>query len=187
MCGIIFDRPKQRPVLIRAVSGGLEVLVDQGIGARVQGKVARLLAFAGDFQVRHAPARMSEIPNLELAQLRPPQRVIEERRQDRAIPLVLDGVLTGRAEQFAGLMVAERRRFALTALSPRPLDALDGVMGDGVLLAEVFEKRRERRQAMPDSRATQPRARSSRQAMTWALVTTRSSSGRAMPAKPMKS
>jgi hypothetical protein len=39
----------------------------------------------------------------------------------------------GRFEQFARLVVADRRRLAFTAFGPRPLDAFDRVVGDGVL------------------------------------------------------
>jgi len=38
-------------------------------------------------------------------------------------------------------MVAERRRLALASFSARPLDAFDRVVGDGVLVAEIFEQR----------------------------------------------
>jgi hypothetical protein len=127
--------------------------MDQGICARVQGKVARLLALAEDPKVRHAAARMVKIPNLELAQLVTPERVVEKRRQDRAIALVLEALARRRGKELSCLVVPKRRRFALTAFRPRPLDPFDRVMGDGVLLAEVFEKGGERRQAMPDGRA----------------------------------
>jgi hypothetical protein len=113
--------------------------VDQGVGPRMQGKIACLLAFAGDPEMRYTPARVSEIPNLELAELGPPQRVVEKRRQDRAIALVLEAVTTGCGEQFPGLVVAQRRRFPFTALESGPLDAFDRVVGDSVLLAEIFE------------------------------------------------
>jgi hypothetical protein len=36
-------------------------------------------------------------------------------------------------------VVAERRRLAFAALGLGPLDAFDRVMGDGVLVAEIFE------------------------------------------------
>jgi hypothetical protein len=50
-------------------------------------------------------------------------------------------------------VIAKRRRLAFAALRPRPFDAFDRVMGDGVLVAEIFEQRRERRQPMPDRAA----------------------------------
>jgi hypothetical protein len=85
--------------------------------------------------------------------------VVEQGGQDCAIALVLEAVTTRRGEQFTSLVVTQRRRLSFAALTPWPLDAFDRVMGDGVFLAEVFEKGGERRQAMPDSRAAQPRAR----------------------------
>jgi len=39
---IVFDRPKQGTVLIGAVSRRLEVLVDQGVGSRMQPAVASI-------------------------------------------------------------------------------------------------------------------------------------------------
>ena len=38
----------------------------------------------------------------------------------------------------------------------RPLDAFDRVVGDGVLLAEIFEQRGQRGQPVPDRRAAEP-------------------------------
>lgn len=52
-------------------------------------------------------------------------------------------------------MVADRRRLAFAALRLRPLDALHRVMRNGVLLAQVLEQRRHRRQAVPDRRAAE--------------------------------
>ena len=52
-------------------------------------------------------------------------------------------------------MIAERRRLAFAALGARPLDAFDRVVGDGVLVAEIFEQRRQRREAVPDRAAVE--------------------------------
>jgi hypothetical protein len=106
--------------------------------------------------VRHAFARMPEILDLQLAQLLAAQRVEQQRRKDRAVALALDRVFLRRCEQLARLMIADRRRLAFAAFGPRPLDALDRIVGDGVLLAQIFEQRGERRQPAPDRRAAQP-------------------------------
>ena len=158
------------------------------MGARMQRQIARLAALAGDFQVRHAFARVAEILHPEFAHFLAPQRVEQQRRQDGAVALALDGVRVGRGEQVARLMIADRRRLAFAAFGLRPLDAFDRVVGDGVLLAEIFEQRgseasRCRIVAPPSSR----RRSSSRQAIRCARVTVRNSSGRRMPAKRMKS
>ena len=65
----------------------------------------------------------------------------------------------GRVEQLARLMIAERRRLAFAAFRLRPLDAFDRIMGDGVLLAEIFEQRGERREPVPDRAAAKPAPR----------------------------
>ena len=62
---VVADRPEQRAGLVEAVPGGVEVVVDQPMGAGVQRQIARLAALAGDFQVRHAFTR---VPNPQLAQ-----------------------------------------------------------------------------------------------------------------------
>jgi hypothetical protein len=50
---------------------------------------------------------MPEIPpHFELAELLPPQRVIQKRRQAGAVPPVFESVITGRREQFAGRVPA---------------------------------------------------------------------------------
>ena len=92
--------------------------MDQFVGPGVQRQIAGLLAFAGDDQVRDPRPHVSKILDLELAQLFTAQRVIEQRRQDRAVALFLDGFSAGCREELAGLMVADRRRLAFAALGP---------------------------------------------------------------------
>jgi hypothetical protein len=94
--------------------------------------------------------------HFEFAQFFAAQRMEQQRRQDGAVALALDGVRVGRGEQVARLMIADRRRLAFAAFGLRPLDAFDRVVGDGVLLTEIFEQRRQRRQPVPDRRAAKP-------------------------------
>ena len=70
--GVVLHRPEQRTIFIGAVPGGVEIIVDEAIGAGMQRHVARLAAFAGHFQMRHAFARMSEVADLQLAQFLAP-------------------------------------------------------------------------------------------------------------------
>ena len=58
--------------------------------------------------MRDAAPRMAEIPQLQLAQILAAKRMIEQRRQDGAIALLLAGFSGGRGEQLARLMVTER-------------------------------------------------------------------------------
>ena len=106
--------------------------------------------------MRHPFARVAEILHLQLAQLLAPQRMEQQRRKNGAVAPALDGVLVGRCEQVARLMIADRRRLAFAAFGLRPLDAFDRVMGDGVLLAQIFEQRGQRSQPVPDRRAAEP-------------------------------
>ncbi|MGO9390570.1 hypothetical protein [Rhodoblastus sp.] len=91
--------------------------------------------------MRDTFARVPEIPNLELAELLAPQRVKQERRENGAVALAIDRIVRRCREKLAGLVIAERRRLAFAALCLRSLDALHRVMGDGVLVAEIFEQR----------------------------------------------
>src|SRR5208283_2866567 len=115
-------------------------------------------------------------------------RVEKQRRQDRAIALALDGVFLRRGQQFARLVIAERRRLAFAAFRLRPLDAFDRIVRDGVLLAQMFEQRRQRGEAVPDRAAAKSAPyQVVAAAMMCARVTMRNSSGRLMPVKRMKS
>ena len=73
--------------------------------------------------------------------------------------LLLMRVVCGRRQQLARLVIAERRRLAFAAFRLRPLDAFDRVVGDGVLLAEIFEQRGQRREPVPDRCCRRARAR----------------------------
>ena len=153
---LFLHRPEQRTVFIGAVPGGIEVIVDQRVRAGMQRQIPRLAAFAGNSEMRHAFARVLNILHLQLAQFLAPQRVEQQRRQDGAVALALDGVGLRRIQQFARLMIADRWRLAFAAFRLRPLDAFDRIVGDGVFLAEIFEQRGERREPMPDRAAAKP-------------------------------
>ena len=64
---VVTDRPKQRAVLIRAVAGGLKVVMNEGLGAGMQRQIPRLAAFAGHLEVRHAFTGVLRVFHLELA------------------------------------------------------------------------------------------------------------------------
>ena len=87
--------------------GRLEVIVDQRVGAGVQRQIPRFFALAGDLDMRDAAACLIEVTYFELAEFFPAQCVIQQRRQDRAIALALDGLLIGSGEQLARLVIAQ--------------------------------------------------------------------------------
>ena len=87
---VVADRPEQRAVFVGAVAGGVEVIVDERVGAGMQRQIPRLAAFAGHLEMRHAFARVPEVLDLELAQFLAPQRVEQQRGQDGAVALALD-------------------------------------------------------------------------------------------------
>ena len=55
-------RAEEGAVVVGAVPGRLEVVVDQLVGARMERQIPRLLALAGDLEMRHATPRVPEIP-----------------------------------------------------------------------------------------------------------------------------
>jgi hypothetical protein len=132
------------------VPGRFEIFVNQRIGAGMQRQVARFVALAGDLEMRHAAPCVLEILDLQLAELVAPKRVIQQRRQDRTVALVLDPVFGRRCQEIAGLVIADCRRLAFATFTARPLDAFDWIMGNSVLVAKILEQRRQRRQPVPD-------------------------------------
>ena len=73
---------------------------------------ANLVALAFDAQVEDA-FPLLEIAHLQFAQFFPAQAVVEQRRQDRPIPLPFQGVFGRRVEQGPRLGVAQGRGQAL--------------------------------------------------------------------------
>jgi hypothetical protein len=65
---LFFTARNSAPV-VGAVAGSVEVIGDKPVGAGKERQIAHLAAFAGHFEMRHAFARMPEIPDLELAEL----------------------------------------------------------------------------------------------------------------------
>jgi hypothetical protein len=141
------------------MSGGVEVVVDERIRAWVQRQISDLAAFAGHFEMRHAFPHVPEIPDFERAQFLAPLCVKQQRRQDGPVALALQRVRLRRGQQRACLVITERRRFACAAFRPRPLGACDRIVGDGILLAEIVEQRREQGEPVPDRAAAKPAVR----------------------------
>src|SRR4051794_32973382 len=121
----------------------------------MQRHITGLATFAGHFEMRHAFARVPEVPNLELAQFLAAQRMEKQRRENGAVALAANAVVGWRIEQLARLMIAKSRCLAFAAFRLRPLDAFDWVMRDGVLLTEIFEQRGNRREPVPYSAAAE--------------------------------
>jgi hypothetical protein len=70
---VVADRAEPRTVFIGAVPGGIKIIVNERGGAGMQGQIARLAAFAGNSEMRHAFPRVLKILDLELAQFLAPQ------------------------------------------------------------------------------------------------------------------
>ena len=84
---VVANRPEQRAGIVLAVPGGFKIFMNERMGAGMQRQIARLAAFAGHLEMRHAFARVPEVPDLELAQFLAPQRMEQQRRENGAVAL----------------------------------------------------------------------------------------------------
>jgi hypothetical protein len=185
---VIANRPEQRAAVVLTVSGGFKVFMNERVGAWMQRHIAGLAAFAGHLEMRHALARVPEVPNLELAEFLAAQRMEKQRRENGAVALAANAAIEWRIEQLARLMIAKGWRLAFAAFRLGRSTPLTGLC-----VTAFFSHRYSNSAAIDASRfrivlpPSSRRTRSSRQAMTCARVTIRNSSGRAMPVKRMKS
>jgi len=142
---VVAEWPKQRAGFLAAVSGQLQVIMNEAAGGRMQRHIAGLAAFAGHFQVRHAAPFLLEVFDFQLAQFLAPQRVIEQGGQNRLVAERPQRRSRRRVQQLARLVVAERRGAAFETVVLRPLDAFHRIMGDRVFVAQIIEQRGQRR------------------------------------------
>ena len=95
---VVADRAEQRAGLVGLMTGGGDVVVNERIGAGMQRHIPRLAALAGHPKMRHALAGVLAILHPQLAKLLAAQRVEQQRRENGAVALALDGVVGWRVE-----------------------------------------------------------------------------------------
>ena len=147
--GVVPDRPKQRAVRVGCVAGRLEVGLDPPRRLGGDRQEPGLAAFPVHPEMED-PFPQVEVAHLQLAQLFPAQPVIEERRQDRPVPDALERGFGRRVQQPPRLGVRQRRGQPLGVAGPRPLHPVRRVVADRVLLAQVVEQGRQRRELAAD-------------------------------------
>ena len=122
----------------------------------MRGHEADLAALAVHAQV-FDPTPVLQVTHLERAQLGPAQPVVKQHRQDRPIPLALEGVRRGCVEQRTSLPVTDGRRLPLARVARRPLHATQRIEGHSVSFAQMIEQAGQRRQLSADgSRCVAP-------------------------------
>jgi len=121
----------------------------------VQRHIAGLAALAGHFQVRHAAPPVPEVLHRQFAQLFAPQGMVEQGGQYGSVAFHAKRIPSGCIEQLPRLVVAQGRGAAVAAVRFWAFHALDGVVGDGVMVAQGVEQRGQGRQPVPDGRAVQ--------------------------------
>jgi hypothetical protein len=85
---------------------------DQTLRGDRQGNIADFLARAFNAQMPHALTAL-DVPDLQLAQLVPPDAVIEQYGQHRPVAFTLERIRRWSFQQPQRLVVAERRRCSL--------------------------------------------------------------------------
>ena len=81
---------KKRAIAVVAMSGKLEIVLDQPASPGVERHIADFPALALDGEMGRALAVL-DVLHAELGELLAPQAVIEQRRQDRPIPETFQG------------------------------------------------------------------------------------------------
>src|SRR6185437_3237654 len=120
---VVADRTEESGRFVAGVAGGLQILAEQLLSARVQRNVAHLAAFAMHPQVRHAAARM-DILHGKPRELLAPQAVIEQQGEKGAVALRLEVLALGELHEMPRLGIAQRRRLALVAFDLGAPDTL---------------------------------------------------------------
>ena len=146
------DRPKQHPIPILAMSGGVKVAAQGNLAFGMDGDGVGFPAFDGQFQHPVFPV-LPEIPHLERSRLRATPARIKVDVEDRTIPQPLQRVGIRCIKHGADLLRCEGRGFAAPQPCMAGLGALDP--GNRIHRAELFIgqepiKRRQRGQPVGD-------------------------------------
>jgi len=147
---IIGHRTKHGAGGIGTVAGERQIFLNQPLREHLDGYEPDLVAFPLDPKMQHALPAL-HVLYAQAAELLATDAMIEQGGQDGAIADTLEGIVGRRIEQLAGLGIAEGRGAAFIVVGHRALDAVDGVAGDRVALAQIIEQGRQRREFAPDA------------------------------------
>ncbi len=131
------------------MAGGFKVVGNEAKRHRLDGEVADLAPFAMDAEMEHAFAAL-DVFHFELAELFAAQAMVEQGSEDRAVALSFKRVWRWRIEESPRLVVGECRCRAFVHVCCGALHAVNRIVGDGVLFAEVVEQGRECRELPAD-------------------------------------
>ena len=131
--------PEEGTLGIRPMPGGIEVVLDQGEGFRVHRGVAELSTLAVHRE-GHDPTALHKVFNLQGAQFRPTEAVVEEDSEYRPVSLAFEGRGVRSVEELPSLLVRDGGRFPFIRPFGGPFDTVDRVDNDGVFLAQVVEQ-----------------------------------------------
>lgn len=146
---VVLHRPEQRPVGLVPVLRLGQVGGDEALRGDREGNIANLFPLALNAQMPHALAAL-DVPDLQLAQLFPPDAVIEEHGQDRPVALALQRPGRRGLQQPQRLLVSERRRCPLAVHRGRAPDAQHRIMQHGMAVTEIIIQGGQGREFTPD-------------------------------------
>jgi hypothetical protein len=135
---------------VAAMAGERYIFLDQLLCRHMHGNEADLAALAMHPEMHHASTAV-QVAQAQPAEFLAADAVIEQGGEDGAIAHTLERVLGRRIEQLAGLGIAERRGRAFVSIGGRAFDTVDRIAGDSVMLAEIIEQGRERRELAANS------------------------------------
>jgi hypothetical protein len=113
------QRTEEGALVIPAMSGFLEVLLDKITSDAVERHVAGLLTFTRNPQMPDAATLMHEIPHGELTQFLTAESMVEQGGKDGPISNALERFLGGGDKQFTRLVVGEGRGLSFVRFGER--------------------------------------------------------------------
>lgn len=107
---------------------------------RVDWKVANFAAFTPDSHARSGTVGLRKVLHLQSGEFFTSQSMVEEDRKNRPVPLAFERVRQRSLQKLARLGIGEGRCFSNLGLNPRAFDTFHRIVGDGVLMAQIFKQ-----------------------------------------------
>jgi hypothetical protein len=146
---VIADRTEEGAFGVGRMARLIEIVIEERLGAGVQGDESRFAALAMDPQVWHTAPRV-DVLDLQFAEFLPAQPVVKQGREQGAVPEAFEALFVWQIHELPSLLIRDRRRLALVAVDFRSFHALDGVGRDRVLVRHKLIKRRQGRHLAPN-------------------------------------
>jgi len=141
---IVFYRAEQGAVQSPAVLPHRQIFLNQPLCHRVYRNKANLVALSLDAKVDDALTAL-HVADAQIAKFLAADAMVEQGSQYRAIPHTLQRVRGRDLQQLPRLRVAQGRCAAFIIICHWSFHTIDRIAGDSIALAEIIEKRGDRR------------------------------------------